>query len=184
MKKIIIFLSLSLFVISTQSCKKPPLPQPEEENTGTTSEGGNEEEEEVLPSPFAGTWDYTKIELTNGELEIMNNVLGTFEGSGSEISGELVITENPNRYTTSLAFTADISVFNQQQSLPVDRKNSSGTWTEANGEITLKDDNGNDVGVISSTSSKIVFTGEFTEQIDAQFGSINATSDVIFTVEK
>ena len=80
-----------------------------------------------------------------------------------------------------ISLTVRALFFNQQQSLPVDRKNSSGTWTEANGEITLKDDNGNDVGVISSTSSKIVFTGEFTEQIDAQFGSIDATSDVIFT---
>jgi hypothetical protein len=95
-----------------------------------------------------------------------------------------VITEKPNKYTTSLAFTADIMVFGQEQSLPVDEQRSEGTWTEANGEITLIDESGKDIAILSSTSSKIVFTGEFTEQIDAQFGSIDATSDVVFTISK
>lgn len=184
MKKALLILSLSLFVIATQSCKKPPLPVVEEEPTNTGGDGSGGEEEEEKPSEYVGSWDYTKVDLTNGILEIMGNEIGTFEGSGSNLVGEVAITEKPNRYSTSLSFTANIQVFGQAQSLPVDKQTSSGTWTEANGEITLVDDSGQSIAILSSTSSKIVFTGKFTEEIAAPFGSIDATSDVVFTIEK
>jgi len=102
--------------------------------------------------------------------------------------GEVIITENPNRYTTTLEFTAAIELeFGgqaQTQDSPVDRQTSSGTWSEADGEITLTDDTGKDVAVLSSSSSKVVFTGEFSTAIPLQFFSIDATSDVVFTIEK
>lgn len=181
MKKIVLLLTLSLFVIATQSCKKPPLPVIEDEptNTGTDSTGGEE-----IPSEYVGKWDYTQVDLNDGVLELMGNEIGTFEGKGSDLVGEVIISEKPNRYTTTLSFTADIQVFGQEQSLPVDKQTSSGTWTETDGEITLVDDSGKSIAILSSNSSKIVFTGKFTEEIAVQFGSIDATSDVVFTIEK
>jgi hypothetical protein len=182
MKNTLLFLALGAVLLINESCQKPPVPViiPAGNTTDTTGGGGQEEE----VSPYVGSWEYDKIELTNGVLEIMGNELGGFEGAGSDIIGEVVITENPNVYTTTLSFTADISVFGQAQSLPVDKQTSGGTWTESNGKITLVDDSGKSIAVVSSTSSMIVFTGEFTETIDAQFGSIDATSDVVFTIVK
>ncbi len=184
MKNTLLLLALGAVLLINESCQKPPVPTiiPAGNTTDTTTGGGGQEEEQV--SPYVGSWEYDKIELTNGVLEIMGNELGDFEGAGSDIIGEVVITENPNKYTTTLSFTADISVFGQAQSLPVDKQTSGGTWTESNGEITLVDDSGKSIAVVSSTSSMIVFTGEFTETIDAQFGSIDATSDVVFTIVK
>lgn len=191
MKKVLFILSLSVFVIATQSCKKPPLPSPVEDNPtgeGSGSGGGGQEEEEDKPSPYVGTWDYTKVDLTNGVLEIMDNEIGVFTGTGSNLVGEVVITENPNTYTTNLSFTANIDAEfagqQQQQQSDVPRQSSSGTWTESNGEISLTDDNGQVIAVLSSSSSQIVFTGEFTTQIPVQFFTLDATSDVVFTIEK
>ena len=189
MKKAPLILSLSLFVVVTQSCKKPPLPVIEEEidNGGEGSGGGTEEEEEEV-SPYVGTWDYTEVDLTNGILEIMGNEIGTFTGKGSKLVGEVVITEKPNTYTTSLSFTADIDAEfagqQQKQQSDVPTQTSNGTWTESNGEITLTDDNGQEIAILSSSSSKIVFTGEFSTQIPTQFFTLDATSDVVFTIEK
>ena len=150
------------------------------QNDSSGNGGGGE----VEVSPYVGSWDYTKIDLTNGTLQLMGNDLGEFTGSGKDIKGELTISENPNVYSTNVAFTAGITVFGTERDIEVEKRSSTGTWTENAGEISLKDDNGNQVGVISSTSSKIVFTGNFTESIDIQFGSIDANSDVEFTVEK
>lgn len=179
MKKILLLIALGTVLLVHESCKKPPVPEVKPVDTTDTTGG---EEEEV--SPYVGTWDYDKIELTNGVLEIMGNEIGDFEGTGSDIVGEVVIAEKPNTYTTSLSFTADIAVFGQNQSLPVDRQTSKGTWTETDGEITLVDDSGKKIAILSSSSSKIVFTGQFTQTINAQFGSIDATSDVVFTITK
>lgn len=180
MKKTLLFLALSTALLINEGCNKPPVPEVIPIQTTDSLGGGGQ----VEVSPYVGSWGYDKIELTNGVLEIMGNELGDFEGTGSDIIGEVVITENPNIYSTTLSFTADISVFGQAQSLPVDKQTSGGTWTESNGEITLVDDSGKDIAVVSSTSSLIVFTGVFTENIDAQFGSIDATSDVVFTISK
>ena len=72
MKKVLLLLSLSLFLIVTHSCKKPPLPVMEEEmNTGEgNGSGGGTGTGEVEVSEFVGKWDYTKVDLTNGILEI------------------------------------------------------------------------------------------------------------------
>lgn len=188
MKKILILLTLSLTVAATQSCKKPPLPVLEEPvNTGGNG-SGEEEEEEEEPSPFVGTWSYTKIDLTNGSLEAMGNEVGEFTGTGKDIDGEVVISENPNRYTTDLDFTAEIEfdLFGQTQTQdsPIDNQASSGTWTETDGQIVLTDDSGQEIGILSSSESRIVFTGEFSTQIPLQFFTIDATSDVVFTIEK
>jgi len=184
MKNILFIIILCLFVAITESCKKPPLPivQDTETNDSTTNGGGSGGE--VEPSPYAGTWDYTKIDLNNGTLSIMGNEIGEFTGFGKDIKGEIVISENPNVFTTELEFTAEVTVFGTARDLPVDKKTSNGTWTEKDGEISLIESNGTKIGVISSSSSKIVFTGNFTESIDAQFGSIQANSDVEFTIEK
>lgn len=180
MKKLVFILSFSILVIGTYSCRKPQVPIIEKgRGTGDTTGGG-----EILPSAFVGSWEYTNIDLNNGTLKIMGQDLGEFTGKGKDIVGQVVISENPNTYTTELSFNADITVFGQVQEIPVERQTSSGTWTETNGEIALKDNSGKAIGVISSTSSKIVFTGNFTEQIDVQFGSIDANSDVEFTIEK
>mgnify|MGYP000011730748 CR=1 FL=1 len=182
MKNILFIITLCLFVAVTESCKKPPLPVIQDTDTNDSTGNGGGGEVEV--SPYVGSWDYTKIDLTNGTLQLMGNDLGEFTGSGKDIKGELTISENPNVYSTNVAFTAGITVFGTERDIEVEKRSSTGTWTENAGEISLKDDNGNQVGVISSTSSKIVFTGNFTESIDIQFGSIDANSDVEFTVEK
>lgn len=190
MKKVLLLLSLSLFLIVTHSCKKPPLPVMEEEmNTDEgNGSGGGTGTGEVEVSEFVGKWDYTKVDLTNGILEIMGNEIGTFTGTGSKLVGEVVITENPNNYTTSLSFTANIDADlggqQQEQQSDVPTQASSGTWTESNGEITLTDDKGQDIAIVSSSSSKIVFSGEFSTQIPSQFFTLDATSDVVFTIEK
>ena len=187
MKKQLIYVLSVMLVFGALGCKKPPLPRPDENNTENTEE--NNEEEEEQPSPYVGTWDYTEILLSNGTLSFMNNNAGTFTGTGSSIVGSVVLTENPNRYTTNLVFTADLNVTffgqTQQQSVPVDPQSSSGTWTENNGQISLQDDNGNPIGVISSTANRIVFTGNFSQQL--QFGqqfALDANADVQFTIEK
>ena len=180
--------------MAIQSCKKPPLPVVQEDTTGGSgsgsgSGGGGEEEEEELPSEYVGTWSYTNIDLTNGTLSTQGQEVGTFTGKGSSITGEVVIKENPNTYSTDLTFTADVaaSIFGQvqNQEIPVDKQTSSGTWTESNGEITLTDNSGQNIGILSSTSSKIVFTGNFTEDvaITQQF-VLEANSDVEFTITK
>ena len=188
MKKLFLLLSLSLFLIATQSCKKPPLPVMEEETTtggGTGSGGGIEE---VEASEFVGTWDYTNVDLTNGSLEIMGNEIGTFTGTGSNLVGQVIIVENPNTYKTSLSFTADIAADfagqQQEQQSEVPTQTSSGTWVESNGEITLTDDNGQEIAIVSSSSTEIVFSGEFSTQIPSDFFTLDATSDVVFTIEK
>jgi hypothetical protein len=178
MKKILILLSLGTALLINEGCNRPAVPEVIPTQTTDTTGG------QIEVSPYVGSWDYDNIELTNGVLEIMGNELGAFEGTGSDIVGEVVITENPNKYTTTLSFTAEISAFGQARSLPVDRQTSSGTWTVSNGEIILVDDSGKEIAVVSSTSSLIVFTGEFTEAIELQFGSVDATSDVVFTISK
>ncbi|MGB1038982.1 MAG: hypothetical protein ACPGYY_10075 [Bacteroidia bacterium] len=187
MKKVLLILSLSLFVMITHSCKKPPIPSPIEDIAGGGSgsgggSGGGTGEVEV--SPYVGTWSYSSIDLKNGTLGIAGQNLGSFEGVGKNIVGSVVITENPNQYTTTVSFTAEVSVFGQGQDIPVEKKTSSGTWTEANGEIVLTDDSGQKIDIISSTSSKIVFAGNFSESFDIQFGSVEANSDVEFTITK
>jgi len=157
-------------------------------NSGDSGSGGNEEEEEE-PSAFVGTWDYTEIELKNGVLSTQGQEVGSFSGNGISIVGEVIIMENPNTYSTELSFTAnvDAQIFGQTQNqqLPVDRQVSSGTWTESNGEITLTDDNGQDLGIISSSSSRIVFTGNFDNEIPiTQQFVLDANSDVEFTITK
>lgn len=172
----------ALFVVTAtllSACLKPELPQ--EKDTGG-SDG-------QTTSAYVGEWDYTSIVLTNGTLSAQGQNLGTFDGDGVDIVGKVVITQDPNIYTTTLEFTADIeaTVFGQTfpQQIPVEQRTSSGTWSEVNGNIKLVDDNGNDVEVISSSSSSIQFRGNFTESVTVggQF-SMDANSDVIFTIQK
>jgi hypothetical protein len=183
MKKIVSILAFALILIGTQSCQKPPLPVIDDTPTGGGGTGG-----EVKVSPYVGTWNYTKIELKNGTLGVMGNDVGTFTGTGSAIVGEVVITEKPNKYTTDVSFTANVNAVlggqTQKQTIPIDKQTSSGTWTESNGQITLTDANGQAIAILSSTSSKIVFEGTFATQIPAQFFTIDATSDVEFTITK
>ncbi len=178
MKNILYILTISVFVALNMGCKKPPVPSIDKSTTNTT-----EEEEEII-SPYVGDWSYSSISLTNGTLSIMGQDLGTFTGEGADIVGGVTITQNPNKYTTSVSFTANINVLGAEQQLPVDTRTSSGTWTESGGKISLKDDSGQSITVISSTNSEIVFSGAFKESIDAPFGSIDATSDVVFTIVK
>ncbi len=188
MKKVILLSFLCSFLTVLHSCKKPPLPLMEVEiNTGEGNNSGGGTGEAVV-SEFVGKWDYTKVDLTNGILGIMGNDIGTFTGTGSKLVGEGVITENPNIYMTSLSFTANIDADlggqQQEQQSDVSTQESSGTWTESNGEITLTDDEGKDIAIVSSSSSQIIFSGEFSTQIPTQFFTLDATSDVVFTIEK
>jgi hypothetical protein len=190
MKKLVFVLSLSVLVIGTYSCRKPQIPVIEENaNGGSGSGNAGGGGGEVLLSEYIGTWDYTNIDLKNGTLESMGQDFGTFTGKGIGLDGMVVITENPNIYTTEIAFTADVDVVvfgqKQNQQIPVDKQTSSGTWTEDNGEITLTDDNGNKVGILSSSSSKIIFTGNFNSEVPVtdQF-VLDANSDVEFTISK
>lgn len=190
MKNIIVLLSLSLFVLGVQSCKKPPLPVVQEDNTGGGGNGGGGgggEEPEV--NPYVGTWDYSRVDLKNGKLSYSGTEAGTFVGTGSNIVGKVIITEKPNRYTADLKFTANVtaSVFGQtqEQSTDVPKQTSGGTWTESDGEISLTDDSGQEVAIISSSSSKIVYTGNFATKIPLTGGiNLDATSDVEFTITK
>lgn len=186
MKKILVLVALGAFVFGTQSCKKPPLPIIEDTTDSTNTGGGTGGE--VTVSPYVGTWEYTNIDLTNGVLSVMGNDVGSFTGKGTAIVGQVVITQKPNKYTTDVSFTANINAdFNgqtQTQVVPIDKQTSSGSWTENNGSITLTDDNGQAIAILSSTSSKIVFSGNFATQIPVQFFTIDATSDVVFTIAK
>lgn len=192
MKNTTIIILLGLLSSVIYSCKKPPLPIIEEgentsETTGTHSGGNNGGGVEV--SPFVGDWDYTQIDLTNGVLSFRGQQAGTFSGKGSKITGKVTFSENPNRYTTDLSFTADVTAeFTGQQleqEIPVERVQTQGTWSESDGKISLVDDNGNNVQIISNTNTQIVFSGNFTEQVEiSQFVTLDANSDVIFTIEK
>ena len=194
MKKISIIFFLGLLIPIVQSCKKPPLPVIEEnQNSIDTSgnSGGNSGNngEDVEVSPFVGDWDYTKIDLTNGTLSFMAQEAGTFTGKGIDINGSVSFSENPNRYTTDVSFTADVAVVaggqQQNQEIPVDRVQTQGTWTENNGKISLVDDDGTKIQVISNSNTQIVFSGNFTEKVEFnQFVTLDANSDVIFTIEK
>ena len=193
MKKITVILFLGLLTPIFHSCKKPPLPLVEEvrNSTDTTgnNNGGNNNGGGVEVSPFVGEWDYTKIDLTNGVLLFRGQQAGVFTGKGSDISGKVTFSENPNRYTTDLIFKADVvaDFAGQQQNfdIPVERVQTQGTWSENNGKISLLDDNGNDVQIISNTNTQIVFSGNFTEQVEFnQSFTLDANSDVVFTIEK
>jgi len=191
MRKLNIILLLSLLMPIVHSCKKPPLPIIEEgkNTTDTTGNNGGGNGGSVEVSPFVGEWDYTKIDLTNGVLTFRGQEAGTFTGKGSNISGNVTFSENPNRYTTDLIFRADVvaEFVGQQQNfeIPVERVQTQGTWSENNGKISLVDDNGNNVQIISNTNSQIVFSGNFTEQIPInQSATLDANSDVVFTIEK
>ena len=191
MRKLNVILLLSLLMPIVHSCKKPPLPIIEEgkNTTDTTGNNGGGNGGSVEVSPFVGEWDYTKIDLTNGVLTFRGQEAGTFTGKGSNISGNVTFSENPNRYTTDLIFRADVvaEFAGQQQNfeIPVERVQTQGTWSENNGKISLVDDNGNNVQIISNTNSQIVFSGNFTEQIPInQFATLDANSDVVFTIEK
>jgi hypothetical protein len=49
----------------------------------------------------------------------------------------------------------------------------------------LVDDDGTKIQVISNTNTQIVFSGNFTEKVEFnQFVTLDANSDVIFTIEK
>lgn len=193
MKKITIILLLGLLIPIIHSCKKPPLPIIEEvenpRDTTGNNNGGNNNGGGVEVSPFVGDWDYTQIDLTNGVLSFRGQQAGTFSGKGSKITGKVTFSENPNRYTTDLSFTADVTAeFTGQQleqEIPVERVQTQGSWSESDGKISLVDDNGNNVQIISNTNTQIVFSGNFTEQIEInQFVTLDANSDVIFTIEK
>jgi|TARA_B100001059_G_scaffold139517_1_gene139691 hypothetical protein len=194
MKKISIIFFLGFYIPIVQSCKKPPLPViVENQNSSDTlgNSGGNSGNngEDVEVSPFLGDWDYTKIDLTNGTLSFMAQEAGTFTGKGIDINGSVSFSENPNRYTTDLDFTADVAIVaggqQQNQEIPVDRVQTQGTWTEDNGRISLVDDDGTKIQVVSNTNTQIVFSGNFTEKVEInQFITLDANSDVIFTIEK
>jgi len=188
MKNIFLIIAVTLFIFGSQSCKKPPLPIIDDSTKDTTGTGGGTGGGEVKVSPYVGTWNYTKIDLKNGILNVMDNDVGTFTGKGTDIVGKVVITEKPNRYSTEVAFTANIDAVlggqSQAQTAPVNKQTSAGTWVETNGKITLTDDGGKPIAVLSSTSSEIIFSGSFTTQIPVQFFTIDATSDVEFTINK
>ena len=188
MKNIFLIIAVTLFVFGSQSCKKPPLPIIDDTTKDTTGTGGGTGGGEVKVSPYVGTWNYTKIDLKNGILNVMDNDVGTFTGKGTDIVGKVVITEKPNRYSTEVAFTANIDAVlggqSQAQTAPVNKQTSAGTWVETNGKITLTDDGGKPIAVLSSASSEIIFSGSFTTQIPVQFFTIDATSDVEFTINK
>ncbi len=191
MKNTINILLFSFCVAAIFSCQRPPLPIAQEKinNTDTTDTTGNGGTGEQQPNAYVGTWNYTEIELKNGKLKSNGQDFGTFTGVGTKIVGQVVISEKPNTYTTELQFTADVSavVFGQtrDEEVPVDKTTSSGTWTETGGVITLTDDSGTDLGILSSTSSKIVFTGNFSEKIPLnQVFVLDANGDAEFTIEK
>lgn len=179
-------ISIVLFclVIAFAACKKPPIPQKKDiENQGET---GNENNE---PSKYAGEWDYSKIEMTDGELSAQGQTLGSFEGIGKDIVGNVVVTENPNRFTAELEYTAalTLSIFGQSipRDMPVEKRVISGDWTEVNGQIVLDPDDGSEIEVLSSSANKVVFVGVFTEKIAlGQQFNFDAISDVEITIEK
>lgn len=185
MKNLLALISFALLLNIGTSCNKPPLPILTEEDGNNNGGGGTG----TTVSPFVGTWNYTKVDLQNGTLGFMGSNVGTFVGTGSAIVGTVVLTEKPNKFTTQLSFTADIeaSVFGQvqAQSIPVDNTTSAGTWTESNGTISLKDDAGNVIEVISSNKNQIVFSSNFSQQVAVGQGlALDANSDVVFTIAK
>ncbi len=168
-----------VLVLGQAACNKPSIPIPDDKE-----DSGNKG-----PSIYVGTWEYTMIDMSNGTLSAQGQALGTFKGSGKDMIGTVVVTENPNRFVAELEYTAalTLSIFNQslQQEVPVEKRIITGDWSEKNGEISLKADDGSDIEVISSTANKVVFKGEFTEKlaVGQQF-NFDAVSDVQVTIEK
>lgn len=176
--KIVKLLFLGLMTIAMFSCKETEVPDPEQVIIRDTVFV----EQEL--SPYVGFWSYSDIDMQNGTLELDGSPVGSFTGKGKDIVGRIAIAQNPNIYTTTVAFTAEISVFGQTQDLPVEERTSTGTWEEVDGKLKLIDDAGNDVNVVSSSESEIVFEGDFTEEITLPAGAVEANATVIFTVEK
>ena len=162
-------------LVALGACNEPPVPS-------------DDKKQEEQPSPYAGTWSYTKIELDNGTLMYGQTPFGTFSGVGENIIGTVEIKENPDSFTTEVQFTAklDINVQQQniQQQIPVDKTSSSGTWEEKNGEIVIKPSDGSTIEIISSTENKIVYKGNFDQQVTFGQFTLDANSDVTFTIEK
>jgi hypothetical protein len=175
---------LSFFIVFSLACKKPPIPVKSDKE-----KDGKEDSTGTKTSPYVGTWSYDKIEMTNGQLLLQGQAFGTFDGTGKEIVGSIVVSENPNRFEAVLAYTAalNLTIFGQvqQSDFPVDERTLEGSWTESNGKINLIADDGTKITVVSSSSSQIVFQGTFNEQVPlGQQFSLDATSDVEFTVSK
>ncbi len=178
MKKTVLNFTILAFLVAIigAGCNKPEVPTNEEKDDNT--------EEENKVSEYVGTWNYTSILLKNGQLLFMGNEVGTFTGEGKEIEGTIEMTENPNVYTTTVEFVAEISVFMNQQEIPVEPRTTSGTWEEVDGKLVLTQDDGTVINVLFSSPDEIVFEGNFTEQITIQLGTIDAKSDLEFTVAK
>ena len=181
MKKLLILIGLAGF-ISLHACKKPPVPKPKDFET---KDGDGKDQE----SPYVGTWNYTKVVMSNGTLGLQGQSFGTFVGTGKDIKGSVTVTQNPNRFTAELEYTAalTLTVFGQEQDrdMPVEKRTITGDWTESNGEISLIADDGSDITILSSSSSKVVFKGTFEETISlSQQFSLEAISDVEITIEK
>lgn len=173
---------LSIFSLSVllASCLMPPVPTPKDNDNN----GGNQNQ----PSIYAGEWTYTNVAFDNGSLESQGQAFGTFTGEGLELKGGLTITENPNRFTSTLAYTAQITftIFGFQQSIPIPMEETKieGSWTEQNGKIVFNADDGTEMPVVISNASTIQFTGAFEELINVgQFG-LSATADLTYTLEK
>lgn len=173
------FYLLLVVSIAISACKKPPVPETNKDNT---------ENEDNTPSPYVGTWTYDKIDMQNGSLETQGQSFGTFNGSGKDMVGSVVVSEDPDVFTAELEYTAalNITIFGQtqQSDFPVEKRTVTGTWEEVNGKLVLTADDNTPLNVISSTENKIIFTGEFSEQVTFGQFNLDALSDVEFTVVK
>ena len=183
MKQLSIILAI-LVIFPFGACKKPPIPKKKDIENKDGS--GNENPE---TSQYVGTWQYSSIIMTDGDLSVQNQSLGSFEGTGKDIKGSVVVTENPNRFTADLEYTAalTLSIFGQSipRDVPVEKRVITGDWTEVNGQIVLDPDDGSDIDVLSSTGNRVVFSGIFTEQIAlGQQFNFDAVSDVEVTIQK
>ncbi|MBR9861394.1 hypothetical protein GYB22_11735 [bacterium] len=169
-----------LIVFASGACNKPPVPRPDSEQKDSTPID--------QPSVYLGSWEYTSIKLTNGSVLLSSNEVGTFTGTGSDIIGEVEITDDPQRYSTEVEFTADLNlvIFQQstQQSVPVPQNTSVGDWEEKNSKLVLMPDDESDIEIISSTEDKIVFKGNFNQKLTFGQFTFDANSDVEFTIEK
>jgi hypothetical protein len=175
MNRVTSVLGISLFLILA-ACNKPPVPE------------NKNDDKEAEPSPYAGSWAYTDITMSNGTLMFGSSQVGTFTGTGQNISGSFEIREKPDSFQSEVSFTAvlqvNINQQNLQQNMEIPKNSLKGTWSVQNDKISFHPSDGSQIEVISSTENKIVMKGNFTQEVQVGQYTLDAKSDVQFTIEK
>ena len=172
-----VLLSITTMLLLLTACLMPPVPAPRGED--------DDDQQQQQVSTFAGEYRYTAVSFSNGSLGLQGTPFGTFTGTGTEIFGSIVLTDNPKQFSSNISYTANLSVtvFQQTQEieLPIDKRVMQGSWAENGGVITFSPDDGSTLKLESISKDQMSFTGNFDEKLPLGQFNLDATADLTYT---